>query len=77
MRPPSSLTNGHGVTSHWKSSNCIRPMSKRILKVSGRVSLGRYLSPKGPHANATSMPSPNLPQRTPWKDVPAKSLTSP
>jgi hypothetical protein len=31
MRPPSGLTNGHGVMSHWKNSNCIRPMSKRIL----------------------------------------------
>jgi hypothetical protein len=31
MRPPSGLTNGHGVMIHWKNSNCIRPMSKRIL----------------------------------------------
>jgi hypothetical protein len=43
MRPPSGLTIGHGVVGHWKNSNCIRPMSKRISKA-----LGRALSPKGP-----------------------------
>jgi hypothetical protein len=55
MRPPSGLTNGHGVMSHWKNSNCIRIMSKRILALSRDFSVGRDLSPKGPHADAVSM----------------------
>ena len=66
MRPPPGLTNGHGVIGHWKSSNCIRRMSKRILKA-----LGRDLSPKGPHANEMSMQRLILSLRTPWKGVPA------
>ena len=32
MRPPPGLTIGHGFVGHWKNSNCVRRMSKRILK---------------------------------------------
>ena len=34
--------------------------------------LGRDLSPKGPHASVVAMLTLILPQRTPWKGVPAK-----
>jgi hypothetical protein len=32
MRPPPGLAIGHRVVGHWKSSDCIRRMSKRILR---------------------------------------------
>jgi hypothetical protein len=77
MRPPSGLTNGHGVMSHWKNSNCIRIMSKRILTALSRdFSVGRDLSPKGPHANAVSMLTLILPLGRFGKASLPKILTS-